>query len=217
MNLNWKLDLKLFGAGISLCVLLATSLVSFALPQGATKKKIEFTSEVLPILKAHCYECHAGEKNAGGLRLDTRASAFKGGVSGATIILGNPVKSLLLERVLGHGGKPRMPIGFAPLSEAQNATVKLWIEQGADWPDASRAKKHWAYINPVRPAIPVVKNRDWIRNPIDSFVLNRIEKAGFTGLSELTKDADGIWRGTAVHAGKPVSVALDFKGNVVAK
>ena len=46
---------------------------------------------------------------------------------------------------------------------------------------------------------------------------DRIEKAGFTGLSELTKDADGIWRGTAVHAGKPVSVALDFKGNVVAK
>ncbi|MEP6755827.1 MAG: PSD1 and planctomycete cytochrome C domain-containing protein [Chthonomonadales bacterium] len=175
MKPGWKVQLVISGAVIPLCALLVASHISLASTQA---KRVEFNSEILPILKAHCYECHAGEKNAGGLRLDNRASAFKGGAGGPSLVAGNPAKSPLLDRIMGLGGKPRMPIGFAPLTDAQTVLIKTWIAQGADWPDASRAKKHWAYINPVKPAIPTVRNAAWIRNPIDSFVLSRIEKAG---------------------------------------
>jgi hypothetical protein len=75
------------------------------------------------------------------------------------------------------GGKPRMPIGFAPLSPQQTELIRAWIDQGADWPEGA-GEKHWAYINPVRRALPKVKNAAWVRNPIDNFVLARLEKEG---------------------------------------
>ncbi len=175
--MNSKLHSKhLCAVGITIPMVL--TVLAFGQSRPKQSPRIVYAVQVLPILKAHCYECHAGDKSAGGLRLDTRESAFKGGSGGPSIVSGNPAKSLVLERILGHGGKPRMPIGFAPLTDVQSATLRAWIEQGADWPDASRAKKHWAYINPVRPTLPAVKGRLWVRNPIDSFVLSRIEKAG---------------------------------------
>ncbi len=67
-----------------------------------------------------------------------------------------------------------MPLGFAPLSESQIALFKSWIDQGASWP-ATAGKAHWAYIKPVRPAVPKVKNSAWVRNPIDNFILAKLE------------------------------------------
>ncbi len=157
--------------------------------------------EALPLLKAHCYQCHGGDQKQGGLRLDSRAFMLQGGVSGKAIIPGNPAASLLMARVLGLGGKPRMPLGFAPLSGAQIGAIRRWIEQGANWPEAAPATQHWAYIKPVRAALPRVRNRSWIRNPIDAFVLARLEKAGLqpspeadrvTLLRRVTLDLTGL-------------------------
>ena len=148
---------------------------------------VDFAHDVQPLLKAHCYQCHSGAQMLGGLALDTRALALKGGASGTSLVPGNAAKSLLLVRIVGQGGKPRMPMGFAPLSDAQTAILRAWIDQGAKWPDGASAKKHWAYIPPKRPALPAVKNAAWPRNAIDRFVLARLEKEGLQPSPEADK------------------------------
>lgn len=158
--------------------------VAFAAPPKPTQaaptpKKIDFTRDVQPIFKTSCYTCHGSDGQQAGLRLDHKAAAMKGGVSGPSIVPGHSDKSALLARVLGQGGKPRMPLGFAPLTDAQTATLKAWIDQGAVWQEGATAK-HWAYVPPVRPTLPRVKNAAWVRNPIDDFVLARLERGGLT-------------------------------------
>ena len=165
--------------------LLASTLVFTALAGGAVfgqttpakapARKVEFAKDVQPILKAHCIQCHGGSQQQGGLLLDSRALALKGGATGPALVPGQSAQSPLLTRVLGHGGKPRMPLGFAPLSDADTGTLRAWIDQGAAWPEAV-AKKHWAYIPPVRSKVPAVKTPGWVRNPVDAFILARLER-----------------------------------------
>ncbi|MCA9267049.1 MAG: DUF1553 domain-containing protein, partial [Planctomycetales bacterium] len=81
--------------------------------------------------------------------------------------------------ILGVGREDRMPLEEEPLSEKQTAVIRAWIAQGAEWPagvgpDVAR-HRHWAFIKPVRPEVPQVKNAAWPRNPIDNFVLARLE------------------------------------------
>lgn len=146
---------------------------------------VDFASEVLPIFKASCFGCHGEEKQRGGLRMDSRESLLKGGDSGPAVIPGNSAKSPLILRVTGVE-EPRMPMGQAPLSKAQIATLKQWIDQGAAWGESSG--KHWAYVRPVRPKLPVVKNKTWARNPIDFFILARLEKEGLSPSPEASKE-----------------------------
>ena len=158
-------------------ILLAALFGSSAVGSPDARPTIDFGRDVQPILKAHCFQCHGGDQKQGGLRLDSRASAVKGGVSGPVIQPGNAGSSLLVGRILGTGGKPRMPLGFAPLADSQIAVLRAWIDQGAAWPEAA-AGTHWAYVKPVRPRMPLVKNAAWVRNPIDAFVLARLEREG---------------------------------------
>jgi hypothetical protein len=141
-------------------------------------RKVDFTREIEPVLKAHCVQCHGDAKSDGGLRLDSRAAMVTGGSSGAAMQPGAAGKSLLVARLLGHGGKPRMPLGFAPLDDRKVSAIRRWIDQGAVWPDARSARSHWAYTPPMRPKVPLVTNRAWVRNPIDAFVLKRLEREG---------------------------------------
>ena len=183
---RFSISSSLFPAVSFACLLLLN-----ALPRGMARaqqkappppapRKVDFARDVQPVLKAHCYQCHSQTQTQGGLALDSRARMFKGGASGAALVPGNGDKSLLLVRVLGHDGKARMPLGFAPLTEAQTDSLRAWIAQGAVWPEGSAVKKHWAYAKPMRPALPKVANKAWPRNSIDAFVLARIEKAGLT-------------------------------------
>ena len=75
-----------------------------------------------------------------------------------------------------------MPMGAKPLEPAQIALIRTWIDQGADWPTApsgsAESKKHWAFIPPMRPPLPKVATRHWPANPIDRFILARLEKEG---------------------------------------
>jgi mono/diheme cytochrome c family protein len=157
----------------------------------AANQAIDFARDIQPIFEAACYKCHGPKSARGQLRLDDRKSALKGGISGAAIIPGDTGKSLLLRRILGEGGEARMPMGGAPLNAAQIELIRKWIDQGAVWPGGEAERdisKHWAYIKPVRPPLPQTKNQSWARNPIDYFILARLEKEGLAPAPEASKE-----------------------------
>src|SRR5579862_893794 len=127
-------------------------------------------ADIQSIFNAHCTRCHAGPDASGGLSLDTYANVMKGRV----LIPGDSGNSVLVARLLGRGGKPQMPMGFTALSSREIELIKAWIDQGCK-DNASKAV-HWAYMKPVLPKIPMVRNARWVRNPIDAFVMQRLEQ-----------------------------------------
>ncbi len=163
-------------------ILIAIAYVSDSF--AAEPSRIDFARDVQPIFKRHCFSCHDGRKHKAGLRLDVRASALRGGESGKpAVVPGNSTKSELLRRVTSHDDEEVMPPSGERLSETQVKLLRDWIDKGAAWPDALAGddapwKHHWAFQAPVRPPLPVVKNETWGRNPIDGFVLARLEKEG---------------------------------------
>jgi hypothetical protein len=142
-----------------------------------------FATQIRPILAARCYMCHGPEVQQNGLRLDSLEALLRGSNSGPVVIPGNSEKSHLIRRLTALE-RPQMPYGGPPLSEAQIDLIRRWIDQGAPGPDSNEPLamgppvKHWAYIKPVRPALPKVRQAAWCRNPIDYFVLARLEKEG---------------------------------------
>ncbi|MDR3691742.1 MAG: PSD1 and planctomycete cytochrome C domain-containing protein [Fimbriimonas sp.] len=165
----------------------AVSPLGFLLANGPQPPKVQYATDVAPIFKAHCASCHAGKDAAAKLDLSVAANAIKGGISGKTVVPGKPEESLLIVRITGGGGKPQMPMGFQPLTKAQIDTIRTWIEQGANIAGADTVR-HWAYIRPVRPSIPVVRQAKWIRNPIDAFVLAKLEASGLKPSPEASKE-----------------------------
>jgi hypothetical protein len=163
-----------------------TQTAAAASPQPAVP--VDFARDIQPILETQCYECHGAKKSKADLRLDGRAKAMEGGETGAAIIPGDSEKSLLVRRLLGLDGDDQMPKDGDPLPAAQIALIRAWIDQGAAWPergDAATATqggeeepRHWAYRPPARPALPEIRKSDWVRNPIDRFILARLEKEG---------------------------------------
>jgi len=144
-----------------------------------------FESRIRPVLVENCLSCHGPKKQQAGLRLDSRAALLKGSDNGAVVVLGNPDNSLLIKAVR-HQGELHMP-PRGKLSDKASADLADWIKLGLPWPESSAklaikspddgeaARKHWAF-QPVRqPAIPTVKNQEWIKTPIDAFILARLE------------------------------------------
>src|SRR5262249_19857814 len=126
-----------------------------------------------------CFECHGPERQRGKLRLDSRAAALKGGGSGPVLIPGKAEDSELFRRIaLPKGSDDLMPARGEPLSKAQVEAVRAWINQGAVWPDNLQPHKHWAYVKPVRPPLPQVRDTSWPRTPVDPFILARLESEG---------------------------------------
>ncbi|HYG75415.1 MAG TPA: PSD1 and planctomycete cytochrome C domain-containing protein [Planctomycetota bacterium] len=154
-------------------------LCSFSLIASVSAGEVDFVRDIQPIFKAACYSCHGPEKQKGELRMDSRELALKGGSSGVMIKPGNSKDSLLMHRILGLGDEPRMPVKADALTKQQVELIAAWIDQGAKWPEsasvAAQLKKHWAYVKPVRPEIPKVQDSAWVRNPIDAFILARLE------------------------------------------
>ena len=154
---------------------------------------VDYARNVEPILRSSCYACHSGAQAKSQLHLDVKSAAMRGGIDGAVIVPGSSEKSRLMQRVEGRGGEPRMPFNGPPLAREQIATLKLWIDEGADWPGAAEARdqsppKHWAYVKPVKPALPAVKHAALVRNPIDNFILARLEEEGLTYSPEASKE-----------------------------
>ncbi|MCH7989527.1 MAG: DUF1549 domain-containing protein [Planctomycetes bacterium] len=149
------------------------------------EKKIDFVKDIEPILAKHCYDCHGPDTAEGQLRLDAKKIVFKGGVNGPSIVRGKSQKSLLFKRIAGSDDGEQMPLDTDPLSKDQIELIRKWIDQRAPWPDEVGAQvasieKHWAYVKPVQPKQPNVKNPLWVRNAIDAFVSARLEKEGMS-------------------------------------
>lgn len=145
-------------------------------------RKIDFVKDIQPILAKSCYECHGGEKQKGGLRLDQKDAALKGGDTGPAVVPGKSPESLLIKVVSGTSEDiARMPKKRDPLTDEQIGLLRAWIDQGVDWPEtavtkAKDWKKHWAFIAPVRPSLPKTGNAQWVRNPVDTFILEKLER-----------------------------------------
>jgi hypothetical protein len=140
---------------------------------GYATETVDFARDVYPVLQRSCFECHGAEKHKGGLRLDIREAAFKGGDNGDTIIKGQPEKSELLRRVsLPKGDEDVMPNRGEKLTAVEITHIRDWIAAGAPWPDGIKPARHWAYVAPVRPTVPAVPEATG--NPIDAFVRSRL-------------------------------------------
>lgn len=144
-------------------------------------QKIDFGKHIQPILRASCYSCHGNDVQEGGLRLDNRARAFAGGDNGKAILAGDINAGLLLTLIKGTSEElGRMPPEGegTPLTKEQIGLIENWIAQGAEWPDSADiaiSSDHWSFQPLVEPELPAVKAKSWVKNPIDQFVLARLE------------------------------------------
>jgi hypothetical protein len=147
-----------------------TSLLLLFVAQAASAAVPDFSREVRPILSQHCFKCHGPDKQKGGLRLDQRESAVKAAESDEiAIVPGKPEASELLRRVTSHDDDEVMPPregGNKPLTEKQTETLRAWIAAEAEY------KTHWAYVAPVKAAVPVNANA------IDHFIRERLKAEG---------------------------------------
>jgi mono/diheme cytochrome c family protein len=158
------------------CVLLLT-----LLPQTAGAADVDYVRDVKPVLARHCLSCHGPDKQRSGLRLDSPAAILQGGDAGPAVLPGKSKDSRLLQAVTGTGDAKPMPPKGPRLSEPEIAVLRAWIDAGARGPAGAAeevASKHWAFQPVVRPSPPAVKNAAWVRNPIDRFILPRLEKEG---------------------------------------
>ena len=138
------------------------------------QEKVDFARDVLPILSDACFKCHGPDEKArkGDLRLDTKEDALR---KGGPIVPGKSAGSRLVERIASADPDEVMPPPKSnkKLKPEQVAILKKWIDQGATW------GQHWSFVKPVRPALPVSrepKASGFVRNPIDNFILARLEK-----------------------------------------
>jgi mono/diheme cytochrome c family protein len=134
---------------------------------------VDFGRDIQPIFAKRCFACHGPDKGEGGLRLNRRETALAVLDSGEhAVVPGKPEASELLRRITAEDESERMPPEGKPLTAEQVELVRKWIVQGANW------EEHWAFQPVVRPAVPEVIDRGWVRNPIDAFILSRLEGNG---------------------------------------
>ena len=150
---------------------------------------IEFNRDIRPILSDKCFQCHGPGTQMATLRFDSEEGAKHALKDGRfAIVPGEPAASQMIARITATNPAVRMPrsqSGAAagePLSDRQVALLSRWIEQGATW------QKHWSFIPPKRPDLPKdLKDPKWVRNPIDAFVLQRLEREALKPSPEADK------------------------------
>jgi hypothetical protein len=154
--------------------------------QQKQSRPVLFERDIQPIFAARCLACHSEKKQSGGLRLDVKSLALRGGQSGPVIVPGKAAASLLMQRLTAADDTERMPPTGERLSSEQINLIRAWIEVGAPWPEAiappatnaSQPAKHWAWQPISKPAVPKIAAK--LSNPIDAFVRARLDKAGLT-------------------------------------
>jgi cytochrome c553 len=170
--------------GLPLVLTLFAALPGRAADKPPTPQQLRFfETRVRPVLAANCFRCHGPDVQKSGLRLDSRAEILEGGDQGPAIVPGRPEKSLLLRAVRQVDASLKMPPNKKKLSARQIADLTLWVKMGAPWPAAEKKKPtkaapHWAFQKVRRPPVPPVKDCAWPANPIDAFLLARLEAKG---------------------------------------
>ena len=148
-----------------------------------------FEKKVRPLLIERCVKCHGPETSRSNLRLDSYEGVIKGGKRGAALVPNAPAESLMLKVVRRQGDLKMPPDG--PLSSREISDLELWIKQGAAYPKSNKIAKgtaeHWSFQPLKLQSIPKVKNSAWIRNPIDAFILSKLETAGMAPSKQADK------------------------------
>jgi uncharacterized protein DUF1553/uncharacterized protein DUF1549/concanavalin A-like lectin/glucanase superfamily protein/cytochrome c len=139
---------------------------------------LEYNRDIRPILAENCFACHGPDSAArkASLRIDKRDDAIEAGA----IVPGKPAESELINRILAEDEDQIMPPPKTrkKLTAAQKETIRNWIAEGAEY------EPHWSFIAPIRPKVPEVRDKSWVRNPIDNFVLAELEKRGLAPAPE---------------------------------
>jgi len=161
------------------------NLLLFAAAVGSSpllaEEPIVYNRDIRPILAEYCFSCHGPDSASrkADLRLDRADMAM----SSKAIVPGKPDASAVVERIHSQDPDAMMPPPATKkvLSDRQKALLVRWIASGAEY------QAHWSFIPPVRPEVPQVKQSDWVRNPIDAFVLARLEAVGLTPAPEANR------------------------------
>ena len=145
----------------------------------AASEAVDFERQIQPLFAQRCYACHGADNQMNGLRLDAPAAALKGGHSGPAILPGDSAGSRLIQMVVGHLTKTRMPPVGEPLTDEQIGLLRAWIDQGADRPEQrvreetpAARQGHWSFQPIVRPDVPPGVNA------IDYFIGKRLAAEG---------------------------------------
>lgn len=145
-------------------------------------QKISYNQHIRPILNENCLACHGGIKQSGDFSLLFEEDVYQPTESGKPpIVPGNRQKSELYQRIIDHDPEYRMPQETDPLTADQIELIGKWIDQGAKW------ETHWAFIPPDTPEIPE-NSSDWGNNPIDAFVLEKLDESGLRPQAEAARE-----------------------------
>ena len=153
----------------------------------AASRSVDFAKDIRPIFEKSCQSCHGAEKQKGGYRLDSKASALKGGETYSPAIQqGNSAGSPLIHLVTGLVPDTKMPAKGDPLTLEQVGLLRAWIDQGAVWSEEGRVevdpiKSHWAFQPVKRPSVPPLLDRkSQTGNPLDSFTAAKLTEKKLT-------------------------------------
>jgi Protein of unknown function (DUF1553)/Protein of unknown function (DUF1549)/Planctomycete cytochrome C len=176
------------GGAILASVLLLPGFLSRG-DQPALPDVVDFNFHIKPIISDRCFKCHGPDlsKQESELGLNTEAGflkALKDDPNRHVIVPGKPAESELYRRIMSTDTADVMPPPESNLSltDYEKALIKKWIEQGAKY------KQHWAFLPPVKPEVPKVKNEDWAKNEVDHFILQRLENEGIKPNDEADKE-----------------------------
>jgi hypothetical protein len=180
--------LRTFGSKTATLSLLALAAVAVwpvtSYLHKSAQPPVDFSRDIRPILNQNCVACHGGVRQKSGVSFIFREEALGTGNSGRrTIVPGNPDASEFMARLTTKDVEARMPFHGPPLTPQQIALFRRWIKEGAKWDD------YWAFVSPASEPLPAVKRADWVRQPMDRFILARLEKEGLTPSPEADKAA----------------------------
>ena len=146
-----------------------------------TPGNADFTRDIQPLFQKRCYMCHGPQQQMSGLRFDQKESAAR------VIQPGKSAASRLIQMVSGLGNKVMPPIG-PHLTAAEIGMLRAWIDEGAPWAAGGvQPAVHWSFRKIERPEPPAVRDRAWVRNPIDQFVLAKLGSEGIVPSPEAGK------------------------------
>ena len=192
-------------ANMTFLALTLIAAVSSAKAQEASP--VDFAKDVAPIFRDRCLSCHA-ESASGGLQLTSADAWMHGGESGSVFSAGDPDQSLIWQLITRTGDDRKMPPEGSRLNSEQLGKIERWLSEGAVWPKGvilksprEAAREHWAFQPVVQPKIPIVPDSAWAKNPIDSFVVSRLNSVNvlpspeadrITLLRRVTLDLTGL-------------------------
>ena len=148
-------------------------------------RNVDFTTDIKPLLKKYCFDCHGPGLDQGGFSMATRAQVLEGGETGPGIFVGNSISSALVHRISGLDTEQSMPPEGDRMSPEEIGLIRAWIDQGAVWPASEETadpriesyKSHWAFQPLRQPPLPTLyesTDSTWIKTPVDRFIAQKL-------------------------------------------